>query len=310
MKRLLLLAFAVMACGGPSSKTPTTTTTSSNASVEPDTCAGDSWLVDALGERPELSSTMVLDGMKRTRLYGPAFATLDKVEMDHLGDLQGTRAAVAETYQWEGPASTSSSSGHETSRVTVLRKAFGDPLALEAVGQPLYGAPSTLASGAMEYPPTKTNAETTFGPKGGHVIFTFADGTWVEVDQWMAQRFRASFATTGAPPLPPFTSDVAWEICGKLDAVNAVKSGVWGTTPSRGVLRFFAGREADVELLFRFASPDDARRAAGEQQARCARGLPHEPDKGIFSLVPPCQGEPTIEGPLLRYPMRITGSLR
>jgi|GEM_PF-5757920 len=303
MNRSLVYSLVFVACA---STTANKTTTAGSAPIEADSCAGDPWLKEILGERPELSSTMVLDRMKRTRLFGPLFANRDTLAMDHLGDLQGMRAAMAETYEWQGPPRASSSTGHETSRVTVLRKAFGDPLALRSGDQPLYGAPSTLASGAMEYPPTKTNADAPFGPNGGRVIFTFADGTWVEVDQWMAQRFRASFASTGAPPLPPFGSDVAWEVCGKLDANEAVKSGAWGTVPERGVLRFYAGRDADVDLLFRFSSLEVATRASSEQRARCAQGLPHEADKGIFSFTPPCEGAPGIEGSFLRYSMRIS----
>lgn len=253
-----------------------------------------------------MSAMMRVDVMKKNRVYGPAFADRDRVEMDHLGDLQQVRSASAETYQWEGPPSESSSSGHETSRVTVLRRAFGDPLAIVRDGEALYGAPSTLASGAMEYPPTAANASTTFGPHGGRTLFTFSDGTWVEVDQWMAQRFRASFASSGPPPLPPSDPDVAWEVCAKPKASEAIASGVWGTPPTRGVLRFYGGRDADAELLYRFGSAELARRAESEQRNRCAQGLPHSNDKGIFSLTPPCEGVPAGDGPFLRYPMRFT----
>jgi hypothetical protein len=305
--RSVILLVGLMACAGSPPNNPTSP---SSTSKELDTCAGDPWLAQILGAAPELSSSMQLASMKRTRLYGPAFATRDVVEMDHMGDLQGTRSAAAETYEWEGPPRAGSSSGHETSRVTILRKAFGDPLALKtSEGEALYGAPSTLASGAMEYPPTKVNASAPFGPEGGRTLFTFSDGTWVEVDQWMAQRFRPSFASSGPPPAPPSDADTAWEICATIKPNGAIASGVWGTPPLRGVLRFYANQDADAELLFRFASPELAQRARLEQQNRCAQGLPHGPDKGFFSFVPPCEGVPTSDGPFLRYPVRFSGSV-
>src|SRR6185436_8139191 len=199
------------------------------------------------------------------------------------------------------------STGHDTARVTVLRNAFGDPLALrDGSGAPNYGAPSTLASGAMEYPPTEANQAAPFGPAGGRVIFTFSDGTWVQVDAWMAQRFRAAFASQGPPPAPPSDPSVAWEVCAGFESDRAVRSGVWATTPERGVLRFYTGRDADAELLYRFATPELATRAESEQKTRCAQGLPRDPDKGIFSLSPPCRGLEggKASGAFLRCPMR------
>jgi len=246
--------------------------------------------------------------MRRTRIYGPYFSTRDRVEMDHLGDLQAVRAASAEVYEWEGPPRQSSSSGHETSRVVVLRQAFGDPRAIKGEGGvDRYFAPATLPNGVLEFAPTKANVDTVFGPTGGKVIYTFADGTWVQVDGWMSQRFHAAFSVAGSPPLPPWAPGVAWEVCALFDPKETIRSGVWGVAPQRGVLRFFAGGAQDGEMVYRFATPDLAARAAAEQRARCSQpafGEPH--DKGIFSLTPPCTGvvSTSLDGPMLRYVLR------
>src|SRR5581483_7760538 len=169
-------------------------------------CAGDPWLAQIMGERPRMSSAMSLDGMRRTRTYGSYFVTRDRVEMDPLGDLQSVRAQAAEVYAWQGPPITrySSRSKYETARDVVLRSAFGDPRALRGEDGDRYASPVTLPTGVMDFAPTRANVDESFAPTGGTEIFTFGDGTWVRVDGWMAQRFRAAFSVVGqSPPLPP-----------------------------------------------------------------------------------------------------------
>jgi hypothetical protein len=250
---------------------------------------------------------MHLDAMKRTRAYGSYFINKNNVEMDHIGEFEKMPFSSAEVYEWQGPPRESSSSGHETARVIVLRNVFGDPRALKSEGADEYLAPVTLANGVLEYPPAPANVNASFGPSGGQTIFTFSDGTWVRVDGWMVQRFRAAFAAAGAPPLPPHSPDVAWEVCALFDATEAVASGSWGATPQRGVLRFIGGGDVDAEMVYRFASDDLAKRAQAEQAARCAQ-VPYTKtnDKGIFDLIPPCKGQvsSTTDGPMLRYKLR------
>lgn len=243
---------------------------------------------------------MKLDGMRRSRMFGAGFAQLQTVQMDYLYELADVRSATAEMYEWRGPPGTGKS------LVTVLRQAFGDPRALKDGSTFLYGPPVPLANGALEYPPARGAADAAFQPKGGRTLFTFPDGTWVRVDTWMTQRVRASFAMS-SPPLPPSGPDVAWEIC--AGSLAPELSNVWGVRPDHSVLRFLAGRDVDAEMLFRFPSPALAIRAEGEQRVRCAQQAAAPPskssDKGLFSLVPPCDGmTSSVDGPLLRYAIR------
>jgi hypothetical protein len=304
---VLLVAVGLAACASPSG--PAGPQVPSGSATMSDVCAGDSWLAPMLGP-PRIGAAMSLDGMKRSRVFGPGTASLDRVQMDHLGELGSVRSSSGEVYEWEGPPSRSSSTGHETSRVLVIRKAFGDPRALVSDGAPLYGAPTTLANGVLEFPPTKTNLEAAFAPTGGTFVYTFADGTWVRVDGWMAQRFRPVFASAGPPPLPPSGASVAWEVCAAFDSKRSIDNAAWRTMPRRGVLRFFSGTTsgADGELVYRFDSPELASRAAAEQRARCSQPA-YGPagDKGLFSLTPPCSAIPgaALDGPLLRYPFRM-----
>jgi hypothetical protein len=276
-------------------------------------CAGDPWAAQIMGERPRMSSAMSLDGMRRTRTYGSYFVTRDHVEMDHLGDLDAVRSQAAEVYEWQGPPITrySSSSKFETARVVVLRNTFGDPRALRGEHGDRYGSPVTLPTGVMDFPPTRANIDESFAPTGGTEIFTFGDGTWVRVDGWMAQRFRAAFSTVGAPPpRPPAGPSAAWEVCATFDQQKALASGAWGATPMRGVLRFLttsSPNDVDLEMVYRFATPDLAQRAQAEYHQRCAQPTDYgQNDKGIFSLVPPCTNVASItaDGPMLRFAIR------
>lgn len=303
---VLSLSAACASSGAPAARLPPP---SGGTLAASDTCAGDTWLPQILGRRAELVSAMSVAGMRRTHAFGSQFISRDRVEMDHLAELQQVPNAAAEVYEWEGPPRAGSSSGHETSRVIVLRQAFGDPRALKGDGADLYAPPVTLPNGAMEFAPTRANVETPFAPTGGKTIFTFADGTWVQVDGWMAQRFRPTFGSAGPPPLPPSAGSAAWEICALFDAREAARSGTWGAAPVHGVLRLFAtGDGKDGELVFRFASPDLAARAAAEQRERCAQpAFGKGGDKGLFSLIPPCEvvASPSLDGPMLRYALRL-----
>ncbi|MGH7329494.1 MAG: hypothetical protein ACREJX_14205, partial [Polyangiaceae bacterium] len=270
---LLSLLGLGAACGGASTPAAASAPPGSTLAAPPsDTCAGDPWLAQILGQRPLLTNTMRLAQMQHTRAYGSYFVSKNNVEMDHIGEFEKMPFSSAEVYEWQGPPNTSSSSGHETARVIVLRNVFGDPRALKADGADEYLAPIALANGVAEYPPAPANVNAPFGPSGGQTIFTFADGTWVRVDGWMVQRFRAAFSAAGqAPPLPPSGSDVAWEVCALFDPNEAQKSGVWGIAPERGVLRFVASSDIDAEMVYRFSSADFAARAQAEQRARCTR---------------------------------------
>ena len=301
---LLCLAAA---CGGSTPSAASPPQGSTLAAPPSDTCAGDPWLAQILGQRPELSNTMRLEPMKRTRAYGSYFMTKNNVEMDYIGEFEKMPFSSAEVYQWQGPPREGSSSGHETARVIVLRNVFGDPRALKADGADTYLAPVTLANGVLEYPPAPANVNAPFAPNGGQTIFTFADGTWVRVDGWMVQRFRAAFSAAGAPPLPPSGPDVAWEVCALFDSQKAIQTGAWAATPERGVLRFLAGSDVDAEMVYRFANEDLATRAKAEQEQRCAQApYAKTNDKGIFDLIPPCKGRvsETVDGPMLRYALR------
>jgi hypothetical protein len=173
----------------------------------------------------------------------------------------------------------------------------------------LYAAPTPLANGALEYPPTPEAMNISFRPRGGRTLYTFPDGTWVRVDSWMTQRVRGAFATA-APPLPPAPPDVAWEVCANTAVEGVDRANAWGVRPERSILRFLAGREIDAEMVFRFPSEGLAIRAQGEQRVRCAQAgrgpVSSTGDKGLFSLIPPCTGVvgTTVEGPLLRYALR------
>ena len=265
----LFVAVGLVACASPSGQAAPQVPSAKGAAS--DVCAGDSWLAPMFG-LPRVGAAMSLEGMKRTRAFGPGVASLDRVQMDHLGELGSVRSSSGEVYEWEGPPSRTSSSGHETSRVLVIRQAFGDPRSLVSDGASLYGAPTTLANGVLEFPPTKTNVEAGGAPTGGTFIYTFADGTWVRVDGWMAQRMRPVFVSAGSPPLPPSGPGVA-ETCALFDAKRSADNAAWRTTPRRGVLRFFSGTTsgADGELVYRFDTPELASRAADEQRARCAQ---------------------------------------
>jgi hypothetical protein len=310
---LAIFVVALAAACSPSASSPRVSSPTPSGAAS-DVCAGDPWLAQIIGERPRSSAAMSLDGMRRSRLYGPYFGSRDRVEMDHLGELATVRAQAAEVYEWQGPPITrwSSSDKYERSRVIVLRNAFGDPRAFrEQNGADRYASPITLPTGIMEFPPTQANINATFAPTGGSTIFTFGDGTWVKVDGWMAQRFRSAFSSVGnPPPLPPAASIAAWEVCAFFDQDRAMRSGAWATTPQRGVLRFFAGGDVDVEMVFRFAAPDLATRAMSEQRIRCSQPeYASGGDKGIFSLTPPCRGvlSASVDGPMLRYALRVDG---
>jgi len=309
MRRLafsILLATATLplgACGGSSPSQPAQPT-SANGRPAPDVCAGDPWLAQLFGEQPTISSTMRLDGMRRSRALGGAAQRLERIEMDYLYELGSVRSASAETYEWR-----TTQPNVPASRATVLRQAFGDPRALAEGNVRLYGEPVRLSAAATEYPPSPDAAsrDLPFRPRGGRTLFTFSDGTWVRVDAWMAQRVRDSFARGGAPPLPIAPPDVAWEICTRGSELANRPSGVWSVAPERAVVHILADRDPDIDMFFRFASPALAIRAQGEQQVRCSQ-QPAGPknDKGIFDFTPPCAGvaSSTIEGSMLHYAVR------
>ncbi len=291
---LLSVMLGVSGCGSSSATTQPQAPTSGRP--PPDVCAGDPWLAQLLGTPPTISSTMRLEQMQR--LMAGTGHTMDRIQMDHLYEMNQVMSASAENFEWDGPTN-----GGQP-RVIVLRKAFGDPRQLKSERVPLYGAPRTLSPTLLEYPPTPEAAakDEAFQSRGGRTLFTFSDGTWVRVDTWMAPRLRAAFAQNGPPPPPAAPPDVAWEICASRNPQPGLT-----TIADRMTLHMLVGRDHPIDMFFRYGSPELAARAEGEHRFFCQQN-PHDPrkDKGIFQFRPPCEHQATsaVEGPYLHYVIR------
>lgn len=132
-----------------------------------------------------------------------------------------------------------------------------------------HGAPVTLSSGVMEYPPSPRLKA--FGLKRS--TFVFPDGTLVSPTTLeLADRFRSEFAATGqAPPRPSNDPDLLLELCGTIDQTDmGLPYDVWRIEGDRVCSRKFGTK--DGELTYRFSTPEKAARAAMEQANACANG--------------------------------------
>jgi hypothetical protein len=277
-----------------------------NGRPTPDVCAGDPWLSQLFGT-PSLSSTMRLAQMQQLVAASDG-GRLDRLEMDNLYELQDVRSSSAETYEWRD-----NQTNGETARVTIVRQAFGDPRSLRAGDIPLYGAPITLGTMVLEYPPSQDAATKMlpFRPHGGRTLFTFSDGTWVRVDTWMAQRVRESFVRNGPPAMPAAPPDVAWEICAGGDPDRASRLRV--PLFERATIHVLVGRDHTMDMFFRFRSPEAAAAAREDHRSYCAQNA-NDParDKGVFEFRPPCGTAATsaVEGAFLHYTIRSSIRLR
>lgn len=217
-------------------------------------CAADASWVEQVGGKTRLATVMRFDEMRRRGPFGPEVPILT------YNDFTNVRRTSEEKYEWT-PANE-----RRNRNVVVLRNASGT-----VPGG--YGTPIRHPSGVLEHGP---------GPRSHPYVefpfslFVFPDGTWVRTEGPMTARMRELFAVPGkAPPLPALDRDVAWEICGAPDELDANELSLpwdlWTIEGQRTVVRLFGSR-ADGELGYSFLSPDLAARAANDQATRCANG--------------------------------------
>jgi hypothetical protein len=208
--------------------------------------------------------------------------------VDTHNGLHRVQRSSEERYEWDSPRAAGATM-HPAGLISL-----GDLLtvARDATG-PIprhYGTPVRHASGVTEYLYSVSR-----GPfKRQSSLFVFPDNTWVQAADEIADRVRSTFAVTGnAPPLPAVDKDVAWELCGYFDANHLyLPFDKWSIFGNRVTARLFAS-EQQAELIYTFASPEQAASAAMAQSAQCTK------------TNCPWVKSAAVDGSLVRYGMHV-----